>query len=171
MVDVRLQSELRGSSALSLVHLISFSPVLSPNITIKLSSAERNVTGSSTTEVYLAGSSLTITCDIDIPVSVNTPFSVLMEWTRNGVPPSGPSRVNITTAIEIFSKHYQTQLFFSTLSSSEDRGGYTCAITVTNSVAQQLRRPVSVGVVVDEGNNTFRLKYLSHSDDSLIWTG
>ena len=85
--------------------------------------------------MYLAGSSLTINCDIDITINVNTPFSVLIKWTRNGIPASGPPRVNTTAAIETSPNHYQTQLVFSTLSSSEDTGEYTCAITVDSSNA------------------------------------
>ena len=102
---------------------------------MQLSSSNFNVTESSTPDVYLAGSSLTINCDIDIPVSVNTPFSVLMEWTRDGVPAFDHPRVNATAAMETFPNHYQTQLVFSTLSNSEDTGEYTCAIAMDSNDA------------------------------------
>ena len=77
-----------------------------------------------------AGSTLNITCDIDISPNVDTDFTVEVEWTRNGSPPPGPPRVMTTPLTETTLNHYQTQLTYTTLSSSEDSGDYKCIITV-----------------------------------------
>ena len=80
--------------------------------------------------VLYAGSTLNITCSIDISPNVDTNFTIEVEWTRNGVPPPGPPRVTTTPATETTPNHYQTQLTYNTLSSSEDSGEYVCSITV-----------------------------------------
>ena len=112
--------------------------VPSPTVSLELSSTDRNVTGSSTTpEEYLAGSSLVISCNIVISLSVNTPISVHVTWSpfdSNSASGSGDknnsTRVTVVAVREILPNHYQSQLVFTTLSSSMDTGNYTCSITV-----------------------------------------
>ena len=43
------------------------------------------------------------------------------------------SRIDITTATETMSNRYQTQLVFSTLSSSMDSGSYECSIGINSN--------------------------------------
>ena len=134
-----------------------------------LSSASGTVNASSTTnQTHLAGSTLNITCDIDIPDSVNTMFTVNMVWSRSGSNPmtfgvgsmmsnvsntssemsstsSGSAtsemdngnqstnpRFVVTPARMTAPNHYQTQLSFSTLSSSMDTGQYVCTISINS---------------------------------------
>ena len=88
---------------------------------------------SSTSQSYLAGSTLTITCDIDVPLSINTMINVIMEWTRDGSDIENSSRVSFTTATETSPSHYHTQLVFSTLSSSMDSSNYECSATINSN--------------------------------------
>ena len=81
----------------------------------------------------LSYSTLTITCDIDVPLSINTMINVIMEWTRDGSDIENSSRVSFTTATETTPSHYQTQLVFSTLSSSMDSGNYECSVTINSN--------------------------------------
>ena len=81
---------------------------------------------------FFIGSSLNITCSIDISPNVNTNFTVEVEWTRNGEPPPGPPRVTTSPVTETTPNHYQTQLIFTGLNSTEDTGDYECAILVSS---------------------------------------
>ena len=117
-----------------LIHANTFLILLvpSPSVSLELSSTDSNVTGNSITpEEYLAGSSLVISCNIVISLSVNTPFNVHTNWSLNGEPYINSPRVTTTSVKETSSSHhYQSQLVFTTLSSSMDTGNYTCSITV-----------------------------------------
>ena len=97
-----------------LVYLHSFSlhiAVSSSTVSLTLYSALSTVSAnSSTTQTYLAGSTLTITCVIEIPLTINTLFDVDMMWSKDGdndfdtanfgdVNATTP-RINITTATD-----------------------------------------------------------------------
>ena len=60
-------------------------------------------------------------------------INVIMEWTRDGSDIENSSRVSFTTATETSPSHYQTQLVFSTLSSSMDSGNYECSVTINSN--------------------------------------
>ena len=70
---------------------------------------------------------------------MDTPFDVEMEWTRDefNISDTGSGnadpRTSITMATETSPNRYQTQLVFSTLSSSMDSGDYECSITIISS--------------------------------------
>ena len=104
---------------------------------VTLSSADSSVSAnSSTSQSYLAGSTLTITCDINVLLSVNTPVNVEMMWSKDSdeiFSENVESRINITTATETSPSHYHTQLVFSTLSSSMDSGNYECSVTINSN--------------------------------------
>ena len=110
--------------------------VPSPTVSLTLSSADDTVSAnSSTSQSYLAGSTLTIICVINIPLTVNTPINIEMIWSKDGddeIENADP-RINITTATETMSNRYQTQLVFSTLSSSMDSGSYECSIGIKSN--------------------------------------
>ena len=110
--------------------------VPSPTVSLTLSSADDTVSAnSSTSQSYLAGSTLTIICVINIPLTVNTPINIEMIWSKDGddeIENADP-RINITTATETMPNHYQTQLVFSTLSSSMDSGSYECSIGINSN--------------------------------------
>ena len=134
MVDIRLQSEWVHGFFITYNVFISSPTVPSPTVSLTLSSADSTVSAnSSTSQSYLAGSTLTITCDIDVPLSINTMINVIMEWTRDGSDIENSSRVSFTTATETTPSHYQTQLVFSTLSSSMDSGNYECSVTINSN--------------------------------------
>ena len=87
------------------------------------------------TQVYdnlLAGSTLTIYCDIDIDVNVDTPFNVTTTWTRNDTVLVSNSRVTIIGPYSTDFNGYQSRIEFSTLSSTMDSGVYTCDVSVTS---------------------------------------
>ena len=90
---------------------------------------------------YLAGSELTITCDITIDLYVNTPFIINTIWvmldeisneirTLNENYSNGQSRISVNNSSLISYNKYQSQVQFSTLSSSMDSGMYTCIVDV-----------------------------------------
>ena len=135
MVDIRLQSEWAHGSFMAYNVFISSPTVPSPTVSLTLSSADSSTVSanSSTSQSYLAGSTLTITCDIDVPLSINTMINVIMEWTRDGSDIENSSRVSFTTATETSPSHYHTQLVFSTLSSSMDSSNYECSATINSN--------------------------------------
>ena len=60
-------------------------------------------------------------------------FNVTIEWTSDGNMISSDEnsgRINITMTTEISLNHYQTQLVFSTLSSSMDSSIYECSVSI-----------------------------------------
>ena len=90
---------------------------------------------------YLAGSELALTCDITIDPHVNTPFIINTIWvmlnemnneirTLNESYRNGQSRFSVNNSSLISYNKYQSQVQFSTLSSSMDSGMYTCIVNV-----------------------------------------
>ena len=80
----------------------------------------------------LAGSTLTIYCDIAIDANVDTPFNVTTTWTRNNTVLVSNSRVTIIEPYSTDFNEYQSRIEFSTLSSTIDSGAYTCDVSVTS---------------------------------------
>ena len=120
---------------------LSHIAVPSPTVSLTLYSALSTVSAnSSTTQTYLAGSTLTITCVIEIPLTLNTPFDVEMMWSKDGVDDfegatvgDANLRIDNTTATKISQNRYETRLVFSTLSSSMDSGSYECSISIDSN--------------------------------------
>ena len=79
----------------------------------------------------LAGSTLTIYCDIGIDDNVDTPFNVTTTWTHNSTVLVSNSRVMIVEPYSTDFNQYQSRIEFSTLSSTIDSGAYTCDVSVT----------------------------------------
>ena len=95
----------------------------------------------------LAGSNLILTCDISVDPNVDTPFTVDVTWnmTDQQIMSSGDfrddinsnsmltdtDRVNISSVMmrSGFNK-YRSTVNFTTLSSIEDSGTYTCIVTI-----------------------------------------
>ena len=96
---------------------------------------------------YLAGSKLTITCYVTINPHINTPFIVKTMWTKDEIliVSSGNGRILLyNTSLTDYNK-YDTQIYFSTLSSSVDSGIYTCIVDVL---------PVSGYIYITASNTT-----------------
>ena len=91
-----------------------------------------NVTRTQVYDTLLAGSTLTIYCDIAIDDTVDTPFNVTTTWTRNDTVLVSNSRVMITGPYSTDFNQYQSRIEFSTLSSTMDSGVYTCDVSVTS---------------------------------------
>ena len=91
-----------------------------------------NVTRTQVYDDLLAGSTLTIYCDIDIDVNVDTPFNVTTTWTRSNIVLVSNSRVMIIGPYSTDFNQYQSRIEFSTLSSTMDSGVYTCDVSVTS---------------------------------------
>lgn len=80
---------------------------------------------------HLAGSTLTLTCDILVNVNVDTPHFVSSVWTRNESTIQNSSRISIHDPSAIANvNQYRTELDFDTLSSIYDTGLYACTISV-----------------------------------------
>ena len=80
----------------------------------------------------LAGSTLTIYCDITIDVNVHTPFNVTSTWTRDNTVLLPNSRMMIIDPYSTSLNEYQSRIEFSTLSSAIDSGVYTCNVSVAS---------------------------------------
>ena len=80
----------------------------------------------------LAGSTLTIYCDIAIDVNVDTPFNVTTTWTHNNTVLQPNSRIMIIDPYSTSFNKYQSRIEFSTLSSTIDSGVYTCNVSVAS---------------------------------------
>ena len=91
-----------------------------------------NVTRTQVYDNLLAGSTLTIYCDIAIDVNVDTPFNVTTTWTHNNTVLVSNSRVMIIGPYSTDFNGYQSRVEFSTLSSTMDSGVYTCDVSVTS---------------------------------------
>ena len=89
--------------------------------------------------MYLSGSSLMITCDITVTLSVYANFTALVQWSVKLVfdfmTGSGESANVLSTvqATKIASNHYQSQLIISSLDRLKHTGNYTCAVTLASS--------------------------------------
>ena len=81
----------------------------------------------------LAGSNLTIYCDITIDVNVDTPFNVTSTWTHDNTVLLSNSRMMIIDPYSTSLNEYQSRIEFSTLSSTIDSGVYTCDVSVTRN--------------------------------------
>ena len=90
---------------------------------------------------FLAGSNLTLTCEINIDHNVDTPFTINVTWTMTSYLGSGGDsqpvelqnrdHVNISSLMTRPGFHeYRSQVIFSNLSGSEDSGVYTCIVNV-----------------------------------------
>ena len=102
-----------------------FSPVVSVPLVVVRHTQEYNN--------LLAGSTLTIYCDITIDVNVGTPFNVTLTWTHNNTILLSNSRIMIIDSYSTSLSVYQSRIEFSTLSSTLDSGTYTCDVSVTSN--------------------------------------
>ena len=91
------------------------SPVPDPVVGISLSRGNN----------ILAGSPLTMSCDVDVNDQVDTSVSVNIEWTVSGSPLTSNDRITVGAI-----NQYRSQVTFSTLSSTHDSGEYICTISV-----------------------------------------
>ena len=117
-----------------------------------------NVTRTQVYDNLLAGSTLTIYCDIAIDVNVDTPFNVTLTWTHNNTVLLSNSRVTIINPYSTSLNGYQSRIEFSTLSSTLDSGTYTCDVSVTSN-SDYLRVINSENV-----NNTTTLPVISEKN-------
>ena len=84
---------------------------------------------------FLAGSELTITCNITVDYTVDTPFIVNTTWTMtNGsvhnILTNTTKRITVLNPFETSFNTYSTQVIFLTFSSSMDSGIYTCNVSI-----------------------------------------
>uniref|UniRef100_A0A1X7UP85 Uncharacterized protein n=1 Tax=Amphimedon queenslandica TaxID=400682 RepID=A0A1X7UP85_AMPQE len=105
---------------------------------------------------FLAGSNLILTCDISVDPNVDTPFTVNVTWNKTDQKimssgdfgdESGPSsmrladtdRVNISPVMmRSRFNEYRSTVNFTTLSSMEDSGTYTCIVTIVAPIYQYI---------------------------------
>ena len=84
---------------------------------------------------FLAGSKFTITCNITVDYTVDTPFIVNSTWTMtNGsvhnILTNTTERITVLNPFVTSFNTYSTQVIISTLSSSVDSGMYTCNVSI-----------------------------------------
>ena len=101
---------------------------------------------------FLAGSKFTITCNVTVDYTVDTPFIINTTWTvidqadGSGAHDADPldqdvlsgvddstnttERITVLNPFETSFNTYSTQVIFSTLSSSMDSGMYTCNVSI-----------------------------------------
>ena len=96
---------------------------------------------------FLAGSNLILTCDISVDPNVDTPFTVNVTWNMtdqqnimnsSNIEGGGhPMMLTDTDRVSISPimmrsgfNEYRSTVNFTTLSSTEDSGTYTCIVTI-----------------------------------------
>ncbi len=110
--------------------IISLLPVPTPDVTVTRSQVE---------DTLLAGSQLTIYCDIVVDNKVDTPFTVDTTWTRTDsydndtIIDSTTGRVVVYSLYSTDINKYQSRIEFSTVSSVEDPGDYTCEVLIDSN--------------------------------------
>ena len=77
----------------------------------------------------------TITCNVTVDYTVDTPFIVNTTWTMtNGsvhnILTNTTDRITVFNTFETSFNTYSTRVIFSTFSSSMDSGKYTCSVTI-----------------------------------------
>ena len=80
----------------------------------------------------LAGSPLTMICDVDVDDQVDIPIYVDIEWTMSGSPLTSNDRITVGDVNETGFNQYRSQVIFSTLSSTHDSGQYNCTVNITS---------------------------------------
>ena len=97
------------------------------------------VSRSQTNFILLAGSQLTIFCDITVDPNIDTPFIVDTNWTSVNSDDvvetidSSSGRVTVYDPELTSFNHYQSRIEFSTLSSLEDPGLYRCEVMIDSN--------------------------------------
>ena len=97
------------------------------------------VSHSQNNSTILAGSHLTIFCNITVDPNIDTPFMVDTVWTSidsNSIVEtinSSSGRVTVYDPESTDFNHYQSRVEFSTLSSSEDPGLYRCEVVIDSN--------------------------------------
>ncbi|XP_019860105.1 PREDICTED: netrin receptor DCC-like, partial [Amphimedon queenslandica] len=104
---------------------------------------------------FLAGSNLILTCDISVDINVDTPFAVNVTWNMtdqqimssgdfgdesapNSMRLADTDRVNISPVMTRSGfNEYRSTVNFTTLSSIEDSGTYTCIVTIVPAPAYE----------------------------------
>ena len=101
---------------------------------------EVTVTRSQVDNTLLAGSQLTLYCNITVDINVDTPFTVDTTWTRidsydinDTIIDSISGRVIVYSPYSTSVNRYQSRIEFSTLSIVEDPGEYTCEVAINSN--------------------------------------
>ena len=112
-------------SQFCIINIIHHILVLTPNVTVNLSSESNQI---------LAGSSLNITCTIILDSRVDTPVIVTPTWSIVGTETeiSTNSRIMIHNLPSTDSWLYQSVLIFNELS-EEDSGSYQCTVSIRST--------------------------------------
>ena len=121
--------------------------------------------------MYLSGSSLMITCDITVTLSVYANFTALVQWSVKLVfdfmTGSGESAsvLSTTQATKISSNRYQSQLTISSLDRIKHTGNYTCAVTLASSDALSFVKDSNPSSVT----NTVEINGITNTSSHIIY--
>ena len=94
----------------------------------------------------LAGSSLELSCIVELVVEVDTGISVIITWKRNDEQINGDPHISVSSAIEVNAFIYQSDLQINTLSQSIDSGNYTCEVIVSSSPPSEYVQDANISV-------------------------
>ena len=114
-----------------------FSNICVPSILVP--APEVVISHSQTNFTLLAGSQLTIFCDITVDPNIDTPFAVDTVWTSVNSDDMtetidfSSSRVSVYDPESTGFNQYQSRIEFSTLSSTNDPGLYRCEVVIDSN--------------------------------------
>ena len=106
------------------INLLSLALVPPP--TIEVSTTPRN--GS-----FYAGSSLFLTCIVDVDSAVDVTQMLDIVWKKSGEMLENDYHVSISNITQLSSQSYQSDLNLDPLSTSLDMGVYTCQVEIDSS--------------------------------------
>lgn len=81
-----------------------------------------------------AGSLLTINCSVELDTAVDSPFTVVTIWRKNGVEFTTLARRTVQETVLIKNSLYRAQVVFDPVQLDTDDGQYSCEIIVNPDV-------------------------------------
>ena len=94
----------------------------------------------------LAGSSLELSCIVELVPEVDTGISVIIRWKRHNEQIDSDPRISVSSAIEVNAFIYQSELQINVLSLSIDNGNYTCDVILSSSPPSEYVQDVTTSV-------------------------
>ena len=84
-------------------------------------------------EVLYTGTSVLLTCTLELNSAVDSEVSVAGVWRRGGEVVNNSSRVNVSPTTLVRPSVFQTTISVSPLSDTMDSGQYSCHSTITST--------------------------------------
>ena len=102
------------------------------------------------TDTLYAGTTLNLTCSIELRVEVDSPVSVTASWTGPDGLALNNMRINISEAMHVGGLTYESRVVISPLDNQTVDGGvYTCTVMVTvTGNAEYIREAMNNNTIV-----------------------